>query len=335
VQLLQEVGEYEEDGPDGPVHRMMQPYRRRDSDHTQGSVEEGIEDSDDDDETTGLTRSRASLGRRRTAPAQRAAVRAATTDMTASTELTRSLRRLSTTMTDFAEQSYLYSSGIMLKKRLISLFVQLCELKSYLQLNRTGFSKVLKKFDKILDKELRSKYLQEVVDPAYPFKPEAMKGLEESIDKIEEAYAEVVTNGDRELARKDLRSHLREHVVWERNTVWRDMIGLERRAEAASLGRSLLGTDGAFSSRLLQGDEDKGPATKEFKTPLGRFRCPIWLANSSIIPLVLVTALFFFILFTPIMSKAEEQNCLAMVIFVSLLWATEVRGFPPHPSLVI
>jgi phosphate transporter len=333
VQLLQEIAEYEEDGPDSSMHRMMHPYRRRDSGASQGSVEDDIEDSDDDDETTGLTRSRASLGRRKTAPAPhapRSAIRASATDMTASTELTRSLRRHSTTMTDFAEQSYLYSSGIMLKKRLISLYVQLCELKSYVQLNKTGFSKVLKKFDKILDKELRSKHMKEVVDPAYPFKPETMKSVDESINKIEGAYAEVVTNGDRELARKDLRSHLREHVVWERNTVWRDMIGLERRAEAASLGRSLLGTDGGIAGRLLQGDEDKGPETKEFKTPLGRFQCPIWLANPSFFTLVVVTGLFFFILFTPIMSKPEEQNCLAMIVYVSLLWATEVRNsYPP------
>jgi phosphate transporter len=330
VRLLQDVAGYEETGMEGSMVRSMtHPHRRRDSHQSQGSLD--IEDSDDDDETTGLTRSRASVGRRRTAPApgggQRASFRATTTDMTASTELTRSLRRHSTTMADLGEQSYLYSPGIMLKKRLISLYVQLCELKSYVQLNRTGFSKVLKKFDKILDKELRAKYMADVVDPAYPFRPETMHALEESIDKMEGAYARVVTNDDRELARKDLRSHLREHVVWERNTVWREMIGLERRAEAASVGRTLLGTDVGIAGRLLQGDEDMHPETKEIMTPLGRFRCPVWLANPAMLWLVVITALFFFILFSPIMPKPEEQNCLAMVIFVSLLWATEVSAF--------
>jgi hypothetical protein len=30
------------------------------------------------------------------------------------------------------------------------------------------------------------------------------------------------------------------------------------------------------------------------------------------------------LLMVPIMEEPEQQNCLAMVVFVSLLWATEV-----------
>jgi len=37
-------------------------------------------------------------------------------------------------------------------------------------------------------------------------------------------------------------------------------------------------------------------------------------------------AVFFTILFVPMMKKAEQQNCLAMLVFVSMLWATEVSN---------
>ena len=61
------------------------------------------------------------------------------------------------------------------------------------------------------------------------------------------------------LAKKELRLHLREHVVWERNTVWREMIGIERKAQAANLGirRTLLGVDTDPAKARLQGDDDQ------------------------------------------------------------------------------
>ncbi|KAK4059019.1 hypothetical protein Purlil1_14378 [Purpureocillium lilacinum] len=283
-----------------------------------------MEDSDDD-ETTGLTKARSGTGRRRTI-----ANIGHHQDLAASSEFGRSTRRYSTTYDDYGDQSVfamgLYSSGIMLKKRIISLYVQLCELKSYAQLNKTGFSKVLKKFGKILDKELKAEYMRTHVDTAYPFKDETRKVLEENIAKMESAYADVATGGDRDLARKDLRSHLREHVVWERNTVWRDLIGIERRGEAARLGQSLLGQDPSAVQKRLQGDDDKGPAAKQIRTPLGRLSLPAWLASGSMLTLFISVAVFFTILFVPMMNKAEQQNCLAMLVFVSMLWATEVSN---------
>ncbi|KAI8226766.1 putative transporter [Colletotrichum sp. SAR 10_96] len=331
-QLLGDVGNFssEDEEENGGPRRSFGSGHRPGMSGTNGrrseSIDGNMDDSDDDeddDETTGLTKSRSSLGggRRKTAPN----LGHSTTELTASTELTlgRSLRRYSTTQDEIPDQSFLYSSSIMLKKRIISLYVQLCELKSYVQLNRTGFRKVLKKFDKIVDRELRPKYMSTHVDSAYPFKVESIKTIEENISKMEKAYAEVVTNGDENLAKRDLRSHLREHVVWERNTVWRDMIGMERRAEAASLGRTLLGRDGLSGARRLQGDDELAPVTKEVVTPVGRFVVPTWVASTPLLTLLIAFVIFFLLLFIPIMEKPEQQNCLALIVFVSILWATE------------
>ncbi|KAF5022062.1 hypothetical protein F66182_5889 [Fusarium sp. NRRL 66182] len=284
--------------------------------------------SEEEDETTGLTTRRRSSGaRRRTLPINNAKPRS--DDMNASTDFGRGDgRRHSTAGDDHDDQALMFSSGIlssgiMLKKRIIGLYVSLCELKSYIQLNRTGFTKVLKKFDKILDKELKGPYLRTYVETAYPFKDETKRVIEENITKMEKAYAEIVTGGDEELARKDLRSHLREHVVWERNTVWRDLIGIERRAEAAGLGQALLGQERGNVTRRLQGDEAKALAETQFRTPFGRITLPPWLASSSLWTLIACCVVFALLLLLPLMEMPEQQNCLAMLVFVSLLWATE------------
>ncbi|KAI1734556.1 SPX domain-containing protein [Xylaria scruposa] len=289
------------------------------------STEDGVEDSDDDDrdETSALNRDRrlsigSAYGRRRTTGNLRAP-----TDMTASTELTKSMRRHSMGFDDYAETAELFSDGIMLKKRIVSLYVQLCELKSYVQLNKTGFNKILKKFDKILDKQLRPKYMETVVDPSYPFLRDTMRQLEENIESMEKAYANIVTQGDETSAKKALRSHLREHVVWERNTVWRDLIGMERRAEAASLGKGFLGASNDGMKVRLQGDDVPVVPMKEITTPFGRLTIPTWLFGSTMLTILGITAVFLVFLTIPILEKPEQQACLAMLIFVSLLWATE------------
>ena len=336
-ELLGEVTQLLRDVEDRPSIDAGHPGYRSSNDMTRSghgrptsssmghaSDDEGIEDSgSEDDEQAMLTQQSKSQPRRKTLPN----LMTQSTDMTASSEFGRSTRRYSTTFEDYGDQLMfppgLYSSAIMLKKRIISLYVQLCELKSYGQLNKTGFSKVLKKFDKIMDRELRANYMRSNVEPAYPFKDESKELLETNISRMEEAYSECVTGGDQELAKKDLRSHLREHVVWERNTVWRDLIGIERRGEAARLGQSLLGGDQSRVPKRLQGDDDKSGTIMQIPTPFGRLSLPAWLASTSMFTLAISVAVFFLLLFLPILHHPEQQNCLAMLVFVSILWATE------------
>ena len=225
--------------------------------------------------------------------------------------------------------AHLFDTGITLKKRAISLYVSLCELKSFIQLNRTGFAKVLKKYDKILDRNLKPVYLTHHVAPAQPFVPDSSAALNASVERVERAYARVVTKGDGAAARQELRLHLREHVVWDRNTVWREMIGIERKAQAANMGvrQTMLEGRGGVDGERLQGDE--APLKKrEIRTPVGRYWCPSWLLDTAFYTLLGSLIVFFVLLYVPIMERPEQQNCLAMVVFVSLLWATEVRLLP-------
>lgn len=219
----------------------------------------------------------------------------------------------------------LFDAGITLKKRITNVYVSLSELKSFIQLNQTGFKKAAKKYDKVCNRDIRKEYMEKSVEPSYPFRDSTMTKLEANISKVESDYAEIVTKGDVDLAKRELRLHLREHVVWERNTVWREMIGIERRAQAANLGvrQTLLGGTEDSREAHKQGDE-KPSDTTEVNTPVGRYRLPAWLVSSSFFTLIAIIAIFFVLVFVPMMEKEEQQNCLAMLVFVSLLWATEV-----------
>ncbi|KAJ5206784.1 Sodium/sulfate symporter [Penicillium cf. griseofulvum] len=218
----------------------------------------------------------------------------------------------------------LYNTGISLKKRLIECYVSLCELRSFIELNKTGFAKALKKYDKTLDRSLRRDYLASVVHTAVPFTDSTMAAIDQHIENVEGVYAGIVTKNNRQFARRELRLHLREHVVWERNTVWREMIEIERRAQAANVGirRTLLGGDEDPATARRQGDKTE-MRTQEVSTPLGRFQFPAWLCSLSFGTLIFSIAIFGALLSVKIMDTPEEQNCLAMLVLVSILWATE------------
>ncbi|KAF8537510.1 SPX domain-containing protein [Trichophaea hybrida] len=215
-----------------------------------------------------------------------------------------------------------YDKRITLKKRAISLFVALRELKSYSQLNKTGFTKALKKYDKILQRNLKNSYIDQKVTPMHCFQPSTIAHLDENVNKIVEMYANLVTNGDVEEARKELRLHLREHVVWERNTVWRDMIGIERKAHAAHMG-PLVG-DGIEKKQLAGDEVDMVMFTKQLKTPMGSVEIPTWLFSTGFFTLTAIIVVFAMLLQVKTFDTPEQQNCFAMLVFVSLLWATEV-----------
>lgn len=296
-------------------------------------IPEEEDSGDEDDENSALTKSQATLDRRSAMRARgsTAAVERSTShdDHRSSQEMMR--RRPSMAFNDFGDDALqaLYDEGITLKKRVTNLYVSVCELRSFIQLNQTGFTKVLKKYDKTLDRKLKSSYIEKKVKPAYPFLASTMEQLSDQLLRVETGYASIVTKGDVDAARSELRLHLREHVVWERNTVWREMIGIERKAQAANLGirNTMLGQDHDPKKARLQGD-DEHAATKEVVTPLGRTRCPRFLLSGTFWVLISSIAVFAVLLAVPIMEEPEQQNCLALVVFVSLLWATEVRMTP-------
>ena len=203
-------------------------------------------------------------------------------------------------------------SRTQFRQRLINLFVLLVELKDFADLNYTGFRKALKKYDKVIGRHLQKSYMKECVDPEYPWLPATRTEIEDAIDRVTLAYARITTDGNKNMANMELRSNLREHIVWERNTVWRDMIEQERRQASVKLK----------AKNLNEADGEKARATVWRLPFCGEVRVPnisrgMWVG-------LLAFIVFVVLLVVPIFPTVEQENCFAILVLASLLWATEV-----------
>jgi len=197
-----------------------------------------------------------------------------------------------------------------LRKKAIELFVLLSGLKDYADLNYTGFTKILKKYDKVTGYNLRKSYLSTRVNVAYPFTPDTRSKLDEYIERLVGAFARIACDGKLNEAWTELQSNLREHIVWERNTIWRDMIEQERKGAAMSLISVGAGQThrGWYKTVHLFG--------KEIKI-LSLSRESSWFIISTFIfGLVLLLDISFF-------ETAVQHNCFAILIYASMLWSTE------------
>lgn len=199
----------------------------------------------------------------------------------------------------------LSETRVLLRKRIINMYTTISELKSYVELNQTGFKKALKKFDKLLDTNLKDEYLSQLPERTYVFKKSTMEKLDEKINSLIEIYAIICNHGnDLEAAKAELSIHLRDHVVWERNTVWRDMIGMERKSQAANSKAS------------------EGPSSNEkANSSISSFN--ISFQNPTIVKLCLIVGVTLLLLnFSPF-DDIAQKNCFALLVCASLLWATE------------
>lgn len=161
--------------------------------------------------------------------------------------------------------------------------------------------------------------MTKVVDTTFPFESTTQERLAAAIQALVPMYANLATNGDHDMALKQLNAHLREHVVWERNTVWREMIGLERRGWGAGAGSS--SKRGATDIPIVQSQDLK--TKSELVTPVGRFSLPSWLTSQVVIG-AFALGVFVALLNVQWFDRVEEQNCLALLVFVTILWALEV-----------
>ncbi|KIM74890.1 hypothetical protein PILCRDRAFT_827819 [Piloderma croceum F 1598] len=208
-----------------------------------------------------------------------------------------------TAKTDFA-----WDIRILFKRRITALYIQLTSLKSYVEINYSGFRKILKKYDKVTYSELKNHYLHEVVEDALPFRRSSKDKVNDGIQRLQTLYAKCITHEDKALARQQLKLHQREHIAWERDTVWRQMIGRERRGEGD-------GDIKAIGATLVT--EEDG-SLLHVATPVGHFN----LTRKKIF-LVFAIAVFVILLEMPMLDEVEANRCFAILIFSTIMWATE------------
>ncbi|CCF58682.1 hypothetical protein KAFR_0F00850 [Kazachstania africana CBS 2517] len=245
----------------------------------------------------------------------------------------------------YTRMNPLLQQSVILKKRIVVLFTQLSELKDYIELNKTGFRKICKKFDKSLNTSIKDPFMEKLCQGSNTFKPETLAKITEYIDECIVTYAKLSNqdstgnlglnktntsddNGssqgtepqdfvpyDFENAKKELSTHLREHVVWERNTVWKDMMNLERKSQNAKASTSEKIEPLDSSLNLTLSDFLSLPPAKIINLVVN---------SNSFIKFAAITAIFILLLcyYSPF-NDVLQQNCFAILIYASLLWATE------------
>lgn len=158
--------------------------------------------------------------------------------------------------------------------------------------------------------QLKKDYVANVVLQSDPWLPATREALDQTLARILFLYRRVVVSGDEDLAKEQLRSQLREKVVVDRETVWSQMVSGRRE-------------QGIF--RSVEPDEHVSAYDKNnssIRTPLGRLGVPSWWSGKAAIFLVALAVMFTVVQIQPF-DRVEESNCLAMLLFCTILWATE------------
>mmetsp|Transcript_43974 Transcript_43974/g.71540 ORF Transcript_43974/g.71540 Transcript_43974/m.71540 type:complete len:707 (-) Transcript_43974:196-2316(-) len=177
------------------------------------------------------------------------------------------------------------ASAKHLKEHMVDLYRELHALSQFSDLNHKGFQKILKKHDKMCGGHTREHFLSTLNQQ--PFLRSTM--VEDLLKELEELYGRLFVSNDLEKAADELKSNLAHVMTWTRNTVWRDMIARERKKQA------VVAVDVKFR--------------------------PV-----KAIPFAMSVFVAVVIIFLPILQSPEQwaaHKCLAILVFVSMLWATE------------
>ncbi|RXK41190.1 phosphate transporter [Tremella mesenterica] len=212
---------------------------------------------------------------------------------------------------------------IQYKKRISALWLEAYGLKQYVDLNLTAFEKILKKYDKntsskvilssspqlrvstVINQQLKNDYLPNVVLTSRPWVQSDRDDLDNLISHILLLYRRIVTSGNEDQAKDQLRAQLREKVVVDRETVWSQMVSGHR-------------GQGIF--RSIEPDEES--VFKPDPTQRSGKYLPGWLSRKVVLCLLALGVLVIIVQTQPV-GRVEESNCLAMLLFCTILWATE------------
>ncbi|KAG6820158.1 hypothetical protein H0H93_004595 [Arthromyces matolae] len=206
-----------------------------------------------------------------------------------------------------SKSDYAYDIRLTFKRRITRAYVAVANLKSYVEVNYSGFRKILKKYDKVTYSELKDRYMRQTVETSYPFTRDAKDKVDADRRLLVDLYTKCVTNGDRRLASQQLKLHQRENIAWERDTVWRQMIAQERKGDVE--GEPL--TLGALY-------RPPGPGLFFIPTPLGTIR-----VTKKMIYKIIAGTIFVTLLNVQTLEAQEANRCFAILVLCTFLWATE------------
>ncbi|KAH9847813.1 Sodium/sulfate symporter [Lenzites betulinus] len=208
-----------------------------------------------------------------------------------------------------AHNNYAQDTQLLFRRKITRTYVFATSLRSYTELNYAGFRKILKKYDKVTDSDLQDRYLHDIVEQSAPFQQAAKDRLNNKITLLIELYSRCVTHGDMVEARRQLKLYQREHIAWERDTVWRQMISQARRGANEDTGMTALG-----GSLIVEAER----GLLSVQTPIGRVKL-----TSKMLYALIGVVVFLVLLNVHAVEGTEANKCLAILVFATILWASE------------
>jgi anion transporter len=118
------------------------------------------------------------------------------------------------------------ASAESLGQHIKTLYVTVSDLKDYLELNRSGFARVVQKYERYVPDAAKKGLLARLDKTLPPFESASLDPI---MGQCETIYAVRVLGGSVDAGRAELQSLLRERVLFERSTIWQDMVEMERR----------------------------------------------------------------------------------------------------------
>lgn len=220
----------------------------------------------------------------------------------------------------------------LLKQSIVNLYIDLCQLKSFIELNKIGFSKITKKFDKVLHMSTREELILSGVffGDTYVFEEGTFSLLNSKIAQLVECYALIKGQpSNMEGCKHELKSFLHDHIVWERSNSWKDMLGLLSHNIQADLD-----------------NENSKKRSEKLDLDYYSYRLPhainfrfFSITNLSVPKLFFTWKAFkigFIITLTGVLLGVKtfhdeaQHRCMALVECVALLWASE--AIPLHTT---
>ncbi|CAI4056696.1 hypothetical protein SKDZ_03G1020 [Saccharomyces kudriavzevii ZP591] len=219
----------------------------------------------------------------------------------------------------------------LLKQTIINLYIDLCQLKSFIELNRMGFGKITKKSDKVLHMNTRQELIEseEFFKDTYIFQHDTLSILNSKIAQLIEFYAVLMGQpGNVDVCKQELKSYLHDHIVWERSNTWKDMFSL------SSQNKDIIAIEDEAEKLMHEKLQ-----IEYFMYPLPK---PINLKFTTIENLAVPKLFFgkramkigFIIIVTGVLLGVKtfndpvEHRCMALVECCAFLWASE--AIPLH-----
>lgn len=214
----------------------------------------------------------------------------------------------------------------ILKKALINVYVDISQLRSFSELNKIGFTKIVKKFDKVLEVNIKEEFIHndKLFENSNIYNPGTINGIDDRLNIIVECFAKITENDNYEDAKQDLRSYLRDYIVWERSTVWKDMLGLEysTKYNITNSQNKYIKSD---ELNQLQKSEDNLLLEMKAVNLFNKYpvRVPKFMLTIQALKVTLIVTLFIILLCIKTFNDHVQKRCMAMLALVALFWATE------------